>query len=82
MLHRAAAANPEMSADRLNPLCARSLHIHKTPAVRVAGHGIDFDYFARQGPWDVNLSVRAVGYSVAVLAEAADQKLFNHAPPR
>ena len=82
MLHRAATANSEMSADWFNSQCTRLLHIHKTPAVGVTWHGIHFDGFARQGPGDVNRSLRAVRYSVAVLAEAVDQNPLNHAGPR
>ena len=82
MLHCAAAANPEMSADWVNPQCTRLLHIHKTPAVRVTWLGIDFDGFARQGPGNINRSLGALGYSVAVLAEAVDQDPLNHAGPR
>src|ERR1700756_2482134 len=73
MLHRAATANPEMAADRLNPQFTRLLHIHKTPAVGVTWLGIDFDGFSRQGPGNVNRPLGAVGYSVAVLTEAVDQ---------
>ena len=82
MLHGAATANPEMSADWFDPQCTRLLHIHKTPAVRVTWHGVHFDGFARQRPWDVNRTFGAVGYSVAVLAEAVDQNPLNHAGPR
>jgi hypothetical protein len=57
-------------------------HVHKTPAVRVTWFGVDFDGFARQGPGNVNRSFGAVGYSVAVLAEAVDQNPFNHDGPR
>jgi hypothetical protein len=71
-----------MSANWLNSQCARSLHIHKTPAVGVTWYGIHFDGFARQGPRDVNRSLGAVRYSVAVLAEAVDQNPLNHAGPR
>jgi hypothetical protein len=82
MLHCAPAANPEMLADWVNPQCARLLHLHKTPAVRVTWFDIDFDGFARQGPGNVNRSLGTVGYSVAVLAEAVDQNPLNHAGPR
>jgi hypothetical protein len=82
MLHRAATANPEMSADWFNPQCTRLLHIHKTPAVWVTWHDVHFDGFARERPGDVNRSLGAVGYSVAVLAKAVDQNPLNHAGPR
>jgi hypothetical protein len=82
MLHRAATANPEMSADWFDSQCTRSLHVHKTPAVGVTWHGIHFDGFARQGSWDVNRSLGAIGNSVAVLAEAVNQNPLNHAGPR
>jgi hypothetical protein len=71
-----------MPADRRAALWTRLLHMEKTPAVRVTWYGVDFDDFARQAARDVNRSAGAVGYSVPVLAQAADQKLFNHAPPR
>jgi hypothetical protein len=71
-----------MWADRLDALCTRLLHADKTPAVRMTGHGVDFDNFAWQGPWDVNRSISAVGYPVAMLAQAVDWELLNHAPPR
>ena len=82
MLRCAPAANPEMAADRVNPQCARLLHLHKTPALRVTWLGIDFDGFAWQGPGNVNRSLGTVGYSVAVMAEAIDQNPLNHAGPR
>ena len=82
MLYRAAAAHAEMPADRLDALCTRLPHIDQTAAVGVAGHGVDFDAFARQRSGDVNRSFGAVSYSVAMLPQPADQKLFNHAPPR
>jgi hypothetical protein len=82
MLHCAAAANPEMSADWVNPQCTRLLHIHKTPAVRVTWHRVHFDGLARQSPWDVNQPLGAVGYAIAVLAETIDQNPLNHAGPR
>lgn len=82
MLRRAPAANPEMSADWVNPQCARLLHLHKTPAVGVTWLGIDFDGFARQGPGNVNRSLGTVGYSIAMLAEAVDQNSLKHAGPR
>jgi hypothetical protein len=82
MLHCAATANPEMRADRFNALCARLAHIHKTAAIRVTWLSVDFDGLARQGPGNVNWSRRAVGYSVAVLAEPVDQNPLNHAGPR
>src|SRR5262249_28739731 len=72
MLHGAAAAHPEMRADRLDALCTRLLYTEKLPAVRVPGHGVDFDDFARQGAWHVNRSVGAVDYPIAVLTQAAD----------
>jgi hypothetical protein len=72
MLHGAAAAHSEMRADRLDALGTRLLHTEKAPAVRVTGHGVDFHDFARQSAWHVNRSVGAVGYSIAVLAQAAD----------
>jgi hypothetical protein len=82
VLHGAAAAYAEMWADRLDALCARLLHADKAPAVGVTGHGVDFDNFAWQGPRDVNRPISAVGYSVAVLTQAVDRELLNHAPPR
>jgi hypothetical protein len=71
-----------MSADRFNPQRTRLLHGHKTPAIRVTWLGVDFDGFARQGPGNVNRSLGAVGYSIAVLAEAFDHNPLNHAEPR
>jgi hypothetical protein len=71
-----------MSADRFNPQGTRFLHGHETPPIRVPRLGIDFDRFARQGPGNVNWSLGAVGYSVAVLAEAVDQNALKHAEPR
>jgi hypothetical protein len=82
MLHRAAAANAKMPADRLDPLRTRLLHSDKPPAVWVAWRGVDFDDFARQRSRDENRSVGALGYSVAMLAKAFDQKSLSHAAPR
>jgi len=82
MLYRAAAANSEMPADRFNSLRARLLYIDETTAVRVAGHGVHFDSFAWQCPWDVNRPVGTVRYTVAVLAEAVDHNPINHAAPQ
>jgi hypothetical protein len=82
MLHRAATANAKVPADWLNSLCTRLLNVHKSPAVRMAGHGIDLDNLARQGAWNVNRAIGALGYSVAVLAEPVDQNSLSHAAPR
>jgi hypothetical protein len=71
-----------MPADWLDPQCTRLLHGHKTPPVRMTRLGVDFDRFARQGPGNVNRSLAAFGYSVAVLAEAVDQNSLKHAGPR
>jgi hypothetical protein len=82
MLHRAAAAHAEMSADRGDALCTRLLDLDKTPTIGATRLGIDVDGFARQAPGDVNRSFGALSYSIAVLAQTPDQKLFNHARPR
>jgi hypothetical protein len=82
VLHRAATANPEMRADRFNALCARLLDVHKPPAIRMARHGIDFDRLAGKSRGDVDRSLGAIGYSVAMFAEPFDQNPLNHARPQ
>src|SRR5271156_3093184 len=81
VLHGAAAAYAEMRTDRRDAFCTRLLDVEQPAAVGVAGDCFDLDRFARQCAGNVNRSCRAVGDTVAAMAEPGDRKLFNHALP-
>jgi hypothetical protein len=82
MLQDAAAANPEMPADRHNPLRARFFDLEEPSPVRLAGNGFYFDGFAWQRTGDVDRPFEALCNSVAALPETGDHEPLNHAGPR
>ena len=61
MLQRAAAANPEMRADRRDTLGAGFFDVEELPAVRMTGPIRDLDAFARQCARDVDRIVGIAG---------------------
>ena len=65
MLKRAAAANPEMRADRRNAVGARDLHLGETTTIGVARPGLDFGALARQRIGYVDGTRFGIGDTVA-----------------
>ncbi len=72
VLDRAAAADAEMRAERLDALGAGGLDAQEMTAIRMTGYALDLDGLSRQRVWHVELARRRVGHAIAAVAEAID----------
>ena len=77
MLDRAAAANAEMRAERLDALRARGLDPQQMAAIRMAGDALDLDGLARQRVGHEQRPRRRVRHAVAAVGEAVDGEPFG-----
>ena len=78
MLDRAAAADAEMRAERLDALGARGLDPQQMAAIRMAGDALDLDGLAGQRIGHEERARRRVGHAVAAVGEAIDDEPFGH----
>jgi hypothetical protein len=78
MLDRAAAANPEMRAERLDALRARDVDAQQMTAVRKAWNAFNLDGLAGQRIGNEHRPGWCLGYAVTAMGEAVDDEPFGH----
>ncbi len=81
MLKRAAAADAEMRADRIDPVGTSRQHVHKRCVLAVGVH-LDADPFARQRKGHKERTVGGFGDAIALGAEPVDLNFNGHGMPR
>ena len=77
MLNRAAAANAEMRAERLDALRARCLDPQQMAAIRMAGDALDLNGLARQRVGHKDRACRRIRHAVAAMGDAIDGEPFG-----